>query len=65
MSGKPSYLRAAVEDWKAKRISSDRLCEIWGVPLFATFHAFHRSQWSNEWRDIPTEQIEEIMEGLK
>jgi len=29
---KPTYLRAAIEDWMAVRISLERLCEIWHVP---------------------------------
>ena len=32
--GKPSYLRAAIEDWVNDRISLERLCELWQVSFY-------------------------------
>lgn len=63
---KPTYRRAAIEDWKGRFISLERLCEIWRVSLYATFNALlSEAVREGEWLDIPTERIEEILEGLK
>ena len=61
---RPSYLRAAIEDWKSEQINTEQLCRIWQVSINATWAAL-----SNEacvpWFDLTTDRIEEILEDLK
>ena len=63
---KPTYLRAAIRDWKAERISLERLCEIWGV----NFYAIHRSFCIMtgkvyDWQMTSVKRIEEVLEATK
>lgn len=65
MKDKPTYLRASVEDWKNRLISIERLLTVWEVQFYAAHHALcEEEQRTGKWRDIPTERIEGILEGL-
>lgn len=65
MSAKPTYLRAAIEDWKAERISLERLCEIWCVSFFqVTFFLKVLRIWE-EFPEGSVEQIEAFLEATK
>lgn len=60
--GKPTYLRASVEDWTNNLISTERLCEIWRLPFFTGYDAIRgEAEATGKWRDIPADRIEEIL----
>jgi len=63
MMDKPTYLRAAIEDWKADRISLEKLCELWHVSVYA-LGALNLER--DAWRTTAgMKRIEEMLEGLR
>jgi len=63
--GKPSYLRAAIEDWVNDRISLERLCELWGVNFHAAYRALSFGDQPVGGRIKHPETIERILRGVK
>ena len=62
MKYKPTFIRAAIMDWKYGRISSGRLFEILRVPFNCAYRALLTEQdKTGRWFDIPAERIEEIL----
>ena len=60
----PTYGIAAIEDWRAHRISRDRLFEIFRVNLFVGYGYINdddKTKTSNEIRDILSEAIRETV----
>lgn len=62
MTDKPTYLRAAIQDWKNRLISFERLCEIWRVPYYHAYYIFCRQRRRTTWFDVPVEEIKEVLE---
>ena len=59
---KPTFIKAAIMDWKYKRISSGRLFEILRVPYYGAYTALLDEQKrTGKWFDIPALRIEKLI----
>ena len=59
---KPTFIRAAIMDWKYQRISSGRLFEIIRIPYRGAYIALRDEQGrTGKWFDIPASRIEELI----
>ena len=56
---KPTFLRAAIRDWKNELITAGRLFEIWRVTSGYAYRALLDEE--KKWLDIPIERIEQIL----
>jgi len=56
---KPTFLRAAIRDWKNELITAGRLFEIWRVTFGYAYRALLDEE--KKWLDIPIERIEQIL----
>jgi len=62
MKTKPTFIRAAIMDWKHQRISLGRLFEILRVPCGDAHRALLDEDYkTGKWFDIPAGRIEEII----
>ena len=61
----PTYLRAAVEDWRAGRIVIDKLIELWARPFHISgYDALNHlcdASGGMDSRTLPTDRICEIL----
>lgn len=63
----PKYLMAAIADWKEKRISFSRLCEIFSLSWYEVLDKFiHEANITlKPLFDIPDERVLEILQSCK
>ena len=62
MGNKPTFIRAAIMDWKYQRISSGRLFEILRVPYRQAYVSLLDEQKkTGKWFNIPATKIEELI----
>jgi hypothetical protein len=62
MKDKPTFIRAAIMDWKYQRISSGRLFEILRVPYrLAYIKLLDEQKKTDKWFNIPAARIEELI----
>ena len=58
----PTFIKAAIGDWRNQIISSGRLFEILRVPYYEAYCALLDEQAkTGRWFEIPTERIEELL----
>ena len=59
---KPTFIRAAIMDWKYQRITTGRLFEILKVPCFEAYITLCDEQKRiGKWFGIPASRIEELL----
>jgi len=59
---KPTFIRAAIMDWKYELISSGRLFEILRVPYYQAYVALlDEREKTGKWFNISAERIEELI----
>ena len=59
---KPTFLRAAIRDWKNELITAGRLFEIWRVTFGYAYRALlDEREKTGKWFDIAADRIEEIL----
>ena len=62
MKTKPTFIRAAIMDWKNQLISSGRLFEILRVPYGNAYEILlDEEEKTGKWFDIPAKRIEELL----